>query len=108
MMIEKDELSFKEICSELGITDYDLDTHSPFVQVWDLDDFLKSLNLKSESDFYKFAEHAAAKKIMTCATFNHGITNKRMLIIKVNKEHPIGQVISAFFSFSGIINHVGN
>lgn len=108
MMIEKDELSFKEICSELDITDYDLDTKSPFVQVWELDDFLKSLNLKSESDFYKFAEDAAAKKIMTCAVFNHGITNKRMLIIKVNKEKPVGQLLSVFFSFSGIISHAGN
>lgn len=98
MLKEKKEASFKEICSELGITDYDLDTNSPFVQVWNLEDFLKSLNLKNESDFDKFAEAAAAKHIMACATFDDALTNKRMLIIKLNKEHPIGQVISTFFS----------
>lgn len=97
MLKEIEEASFKEICSELGITDYDLDTNSPFVQVWNLEDFLKSLNLKSESDFHKFAEHAAAKHIMACATFDDAITNKRILIIKLNKEHPIGQVISTFW-----------
>lgn len=99
MMKVKDGLSFKEICSALGITDYDLDTNSPFVQICELEDLLKSLNLKSESDFDKFAEFAAAKNIMACATFNHAITNKKMLIIKVNKEHPIGQIISTFFRF---------
>lgn len=97
MLKEKKEASFKEICSELGITDYDLDTNSPFVQVWKLEDFLKRNNLKSESDFDKFAEDAVAKKIMACATFDDAITNKRMLIIKLNKEHPIGQVISTFW-----------
>lgn len=96
MMKEKDELSFKEICSELDITDYDLDTNSPFVQIWNLDDFLKCNNLKNESDFDKFAEAAAAKNIMACATFNEAHSNKKILIIKVNKDHPIGQVISTF------------
>lgn len=97
MLKEIEEASFKEICSQLGITGYDLDTNSPFVQIWKLEDFLKSLNLKSESDFDKFAEYAVAKNIMSCATFDDEITNKRMLIIKVNKEHPIGQVISTFW-----------
>ena len=87
MMKEKDELSFKEICSELDITDYDLDTNSPFVQIWNLDDFLKCNNLKNESDFDKFAEAAAAKNIMACATFNEAHSNKKILIIKVNKNH---------------------
>lgn len=97
MLKEIEEASFKEICSELGITDYDLDTNSPFVQIWKLEDFQKSLNLKSESDFDKFAEYAVAKNIMACATFDDAITNKRILIIKLNKEHPIGQVISTFW-----------
>ena len=97
MQKEIEEASFKEICSELGITDYDLDTNSPFVQIWKLEDFLKSLNLESESDFDKFAEYAVAKNIMSCATFDDAITNKRILIIKLNKEHPIGQVISTFW-----------
>ena len=108
MMKEKDELSFKEICSELGITDYDLDTNSPFVQVWELDNFLNSLNLKSESDFDKFAEDAAAKNIMACATFDEAHTGKKMLILKVNQEHPIGQLLSAFFSFSVRISNAGH
>lgn len=101
MMKKKKEASFKEICSALGITDYDLDTNSPFVQIWKLEDFLKRNNLKSESDFDKFAEDAAAKKIMACATFNHAITNKRMLIIKLNKEHLIGQLISTVWQCKG-------
>ena len=98
MMKVKDGLSFKEICSALDITDYDLDTNSPFVQICKLEDLLKHLN-KSESDFDKFAKFAAVNNIMACATFNHAITNKKMLIIKVNKEHPIGQIISTFFRF---------
>ena len=101
MLKEKEEASFKEICSELGITDYDLDTNSPFVQIWNLEDFLKRNNLKSESDFDKFAEDAAAKNIMACATFDEAHTNKRMLIIKVNKDHPIGQLISTFHQYKG-------
>ena len=97
MMIEKEELSFKEICSELGITDYDLDTNSPLVQIWYLEEFLQYLKLKSESDFDKFAEDAAAKNIMACATFNEAHTGKKILVIKVNENHPIGQVISTFY-----------
>ena len=89
MLKEIEEASFKEICSELGITDDDLDTNSPFVQIWKLEDFLKSLNLKSESDFDKFAEYAVAKNIMSCATFDDAITNKRILMSAVQKVRRI-------------------